>query len=64
MVGVDAIKDVLGKLPKGESVLWCDELHVGETTGPISLQLPPKQIVDAISEYADQCGLGFVNTVS
>ena len=62
MVGVDAIKDVLSKLPKGESVFWCDELHIGET-GPINLQLPPKQIVDTISEYAERCGLDFVNTV-
>jgi hypothetical protein len=63
VVGVDAIKDVLSQLPKGEYVFWCDELHIGETTGPITLQLPPKQIVDAISEYAEQYGLDFVNTV-
>jgi hypothetical protein len=63
VVGVDAIKDVLSQLPKGEHVFWCDELHIGETTGTINLQLPPKQIVDAISEYAEQCGLDFVNTV-
>jgi hypothetical protein len=60
VVGVDAIKDVLSHLPKGESVFWFDGLHIGETTGPINLQLPPKLIVDAISEYADQCGLDFV----
>ena len=63
VVGVDAIKDVLGKLPKGESVFWCNELHMGETTGPIDLHLPPDQIVDAISEHAEQCGLDFANTV-
>jgi hypothetical protein len=60
VAGVDAIKDVLSKLPKGESVFWCNELHIGETTGPIKLQLPPKQIVDAISEHAERCGLDFV----
>src|SRR4030042_1537095 len=63
VVGVDAIKDVLGRLPEGESVFWCDELHVGETGGPINLQSPPEQIVDVISEYAEQCGLDFVNNV-
>jgi hypothetical protein len=63
VVGVDAIKDVLSRLPKGESVFWCDELHIGESTGPINLRLPPKQIVDAINEYAEQRGLEFVNTV-
>ena len=63
VVGVDAIKDVLSQLPEGESVFWCDELHIGETTGPIILQLPPKQIVDEISEHAKQCSLDFVYTV-
>ena len=63
VVGVDAIKDVLSRLPWGESVFWCDELHIGESTGPINLRLPPKQIVDAINEYAEQRGLEFVNTV-
>jgi len=63
VVSVDAIKDVLSHLPKGESVFWCDELHIGETTGPNNLQLPSKQIVDSISEHAEQCGLDFVNTV-
>ena len=63
VVGVGAIKDVLGRLPEGESVFWCDELHVGETGGSIILQSPPKQIVDVISEYAEQSGLDFVNTV-
>jgi len=64
VVGADAIKDVLSRLPKGESVYWCGELHIGEITGPISLRLPPKQVLDAISEYAEQCGLDFVNTVN
>lgn len=63
VMGEDAIKDVLSHLPKGESVFWCDELHIGETAGSINLQLPPKQIVDAISEYAKQCGLDFANTL-
>lgn len=63
VVGLDAIKDVLSRLPRGESVFWCDELHIGESTGPINLRLPPKQIVDAITEYAERRGLEFVNTV-
>jgi hypothetical protein len=56
VVGMDAIKNVLCKLPKGESVFWVAGLHMGDTVGPI-LQLPSKQVVDAISEYAQQCGL-------
>ncbi len=62
VVGADAIKDVLRRLPEGESVFWCDELHVGQST-ETDLQLPPEQIADAIEEYAKQCGLDFVVTV-
>ena len=62
VVGADAIKDVLSRLPEGESVLWCDELHIWQST-ETDLQLPPEQIADAIEEYAKQCGLDFVVTV-
>jgi hypothetical protein len=62
VVGADAIKDVLSRLPEGESVFWCDELHIGQST-ETDLQLPPEQIADTIEEYAEQCGLDFVVTV-
>jgi len=62
VVGADAIKDVLSRLPEGESVFWCDELHIGQST-ETDLQLPPEQIANAIEEYAKQCGLDFVVTV-
>jgi hypothetical protein len=62
VVGADAIKDVLSHLPEGESVFWCDELHIGQST-ETDLQLPPEQIADAIEEYAKQCGLDFVVAV-
>ncbi len=62
VVGADAIKDVLSRLPEGESVFWCDELHIGQST-ETDLQLPPEQITDAIEKYAKQCGLDFVVTV-
>jgi hypothetical protein len=62
VVGADAIKDVLSRLPKNESVFWYDELHIGQTPG-IDLQLPPKQITGAIEEYAKQCGLDFAVTI-
>ena len=62
VVGADAIKDVISRLPQGESVFWCDELHIGQTT-ETNLQLPPEQITDAIKEYAEQCGLNFAITV-
>jgi len=62
VVGADAIKDVLSHLLEGESVFWCDELHIGQST-ETDLQLPPEQIADTIEEYAKQCGLDFVVTV-
>jgi hypothetical protein len=62
VVGADAIKSVLSRLPDGESVFWCDELHTGQTTG-MDLQLPPEQITGAIDEYAKQLGLNFTVTV-
>ena len=64
VVGVDATKDVLSRLPQGESVFWCDELHIGKITETnIDLQLPPEQIVDTIKEHAERCGLDFAVTV-
>ena len=62
VVGADAIKDVLSRLPEGESVFWCDELHIGQST-ETDLQLPTEQIADAIEEYAKQRGLDFVVAV-
>jgi hypothetical protein len=62
VVGADAIKDALSRLPEGESVLWCDELHIGQTTGA-DFQLPRVQITDAIEEYAKQHGLDFTVTM-
>jgi hypothetical protein len=64
VVGVDSIEDVLTRLPQSESVFWCDELHIGQTTElNINIQLPPEQITDAIKESAERCGLDFAVTV-
>lgn len=62
VVGADAIKDVLSLLPAGESVFWCDELHIGQST-ETDFRLPPEQIANEIEEYAERCGLDFVVTV-
>jgi hypothetical protein len=61
-VGADAIKDVISRLPEGESVFWCDELHIGQSA-ETDFQLPPGNIANAIEEYAAQCGLDFLVTV-
>jgi len=61
VVGADAIKDVLSRLPVGESVFWCDELHIGQSA-ETDFHLPPDQIADEIEEYAERYGLDFVVT--
>ncbi|MBM4463061.1 MAG: hypothetical protein FJ012_06945 [Chloroflexi bacterium] len=64
VIGADAIKDLLSRLPQSESVFWCDEFHIGQTPETnIDLQLPPKGITDAIKEHAGRCGLDFAITV-
>ena len=62
VIGADAIKDILSRLPEGESVFWCDELHIGQSA-ETDFQLPPEQTAEAIEEYAQQCGLDFAVTV-
>jgi len=62
VIGADAIKDILSRLPEGESVFWCDELHIGQSA-ETDFQLPPQQTTEAIEEYAQQCGLDFAVTV-
>ena len=58
VVGADAIKEVLGRLPRGESVFWSGELHIEQTSPTnISLQLPPAQIVADVQSYTLQSGL-------
>jgi len=63
VIGVDKIEEVLSKLPQGESVFWCDELHMGQST-EANLKLPPEQITHEVREYAQQCGLDFAITFS
>jgi hypothetical protein len=64
VVGADAIKDALSRLPQSESIFWCDELHIGQTTETnINIRLPPEQITDEIKEFAERCGLDFAVTV-
>ena len=62
VVGEEAIKAVLSRLYQGESVFWCDELHIGGAT-ETELELPPEDVVNAIKEHAERCGLDFASTV-
>jgi hypothetical protein len=63
VAGTGAIKEVLGRMPPGEFVLWCDELHTGQSIRP-NLELPPAAITNQIVEYARQFGLDFSVAVS
>jgi hypothetical protein len=59
VVGVEAIKEVLSKLPGNEFISWCDGLHLGQASDA-DLQFPPLQILNSINDFARQCGLNFV----
>jgi hypothetical protein len=58
-VGVDAIKAVLGKLPKNEFIMWLSGMREQTEQTDTRIQLPPEQTASAIKEYAWQCGLDF-----
>lgn len=59
VVGVDAVKTVLSKIPQNEFVIWLASMR--EQTGQTDsiIRLPPGQIIDAVKEHARQCGLDF-----
>ncbi|MDD5604438.1 MAG: hypothetical protein RBR99_05500 [Dehalococcoidales bacterium] len=56
---VDDIQTALSKLPAGELVVWCGELHIGETEG-VDFKLPPEQIVGDIKTHCEALGLDLV----
>ena len=59
--GSHKIKQVLEKLPAGEPVYWCDELHIGQTAD-VSFELPPEQITNDIKEACQAFGLNLTIT--
>jgi len=64
VVSVDAIKDVLSRLPQSESIFWCDGMRLVRTTETnINIQLPPEQITDTLKEHAKRCSLNLTITV-
>ena len=61
VTGVDAINDVLNRLPQDESVFWCEGMRLGQTPEANNyMQLPPDEITVEIKEHAEQCGLDLV----
>lgn len=60
VIGVEAIKAVLSKLPQNESVFWMTGMRSEQTSpGGVSITLPEGPAVDTIKEYARQSGLDF-----
>jgi hypothetical protein len=61
VVGIEAINDVLNRIPENESVFWCDGMRLGQTEEMNNyMRLPPDEITDAIEEHAEGCGLDLV----
>ncbi len=59
VVGIEAIKTALSKLPQDEFVMWLAVMREQTEQTDIKIQLPPKQTTDTIKEYARQSGLDF-----
>lgn len=59
VVGVDAVKNALSKLPQNEIIIWLAVMREQTEQTDINIQLPLKQTTEAIKEYAGQCGLDF-----
>jgi hypothetical protein len=61
VVGVDAIKTVLSKLPENESIFWLAGMRSEQTArAGVNITLPPVPTIDTIKEYAGGCGLDFM----
>jgi len=61
VVGVDAIKHVLSRLPQNEEILWLARLRSEQTPqGGVNITLPTGPTIDIIKEHAEQCGLDFL----
>ena len=58
VVGVNAIRAVLSKLPQSEEIVWLARPRSEQTPpGDIDFMFPPEQIIDSIKEHAEQSGL-------
>jgi hypothetical protein len=59
--GTDGLKDVLSKLQPGEFVLWLSGIRDISSQTHTTLQLPPKEIMEIIREFAVQRRLSLQN---
>jgi len=58
VIGVNAIRAVLSKLPQGEEIVWLDSPRSEQTPpGDIEFMFPPEQIIGSVREHAEESGL-------
>jgi hypothetical protein len=58
VVGIDAIKAVLGKLPQDESIFWLAGMRSEQTPqAGVKIILPAEAVINTIKEHAMSCGL-------
>jgi len=61
VVGVEAIKTVLSRLPQNEEILWLARLRSEQTPqGGVNITLPTGPTINTIKEHAGRCGLDFL----
>lgn len=56
------IRQVLEKLPAGETVYWCGKLHIGQAS-EVDFELPPEQTVDDIKNHCYELGVDLIITI-
>jgi hypothetical protein len=59
VIGVDAIKGLICRIPQGDFVIWLPSPRADLTQSPVNFSFPPSAIIDDIKTYAAQCGLDF-----
>ena len=61
VVGIDAIKTVLNKLPQDESLFWLAGMRSEQTAqAGVNITHPPGRTIDTIKEHSEGCGLDFM----
>jgi hypothetical protein len=61
VVGVEAIKTVLSRVPQNEFILWLAGMRSEQTPqGGVNITLPEGPTIGTIKEHAELCGLDFM----
>ena len=59
VIGVDAIKELIKRIPQGDFVIWLPGPRADLSQSPVNFSFPPAATVVDIKAYAAQCGLDF-----